>query len=51
MYLDPGTGSIVIQAILAAILAIGVFSKIFWNKIRSLFKKDKGNDSVSEDNN
>jgi hypothetical protein len=41
MYLDPGTGSIIIQAILAAVLGVGVFTRIFWTKIKALFgKKD-----------
>lgn len=40
MYLDPGTGSVVVQAVLAAILGLGVFIKLFWGKITSLFGKD-----------
>ncbi len=47
MYLDPGTGSFVVQAVLAALLGLGVFVKLFWGKIASLFKK-KG-DSVNEE--
>ncbi len=41
MYIDPGTGSVLLQAILAAALGIGVFIKLFWKKIKGLFgKKD-----------
>ena len=39
MYLDPGTGSFVVQAVLAALLGLGVFIKLFWGKITSLFRK------------
>jgi len=38
-YLDPGTGSYVIQIILAAILSLGVGVRIFWSKIKRFFKK------------
>lgn len=41
MYIDPGTGSVLLQVILAAVLGLGVFVKIFWNKIRALFNANK----------
>ena len=37
-YLDPGSGSIILQAIVAAIAAGGVTIKIYWQKVKSLFK-------------
>ncbi len=37
-YLDPGTGSYILQMAIAALLA-GLFSiKLFWNKIKIFFK-------------
>ena len=36
-YLDPGTGSYVLQIILAALLGGLVAIKIFWARIRSFF--------------
>jgi hypothetical protein len=39
MYIDPGTGSIIVQAVIAAVLFLGVFTKLFWTKLVSLFKK------------
>ncbi len=36
-YIDPGTGSVIIQALLAALVAIGASIGIFWNRVRSLF--------------
>ena len=44
MYFDPGTGSLIIQLLLAAIASIGAFFAIFKGKIKRLFKietKDK----------
>jgi len=46
-YLDPGTGSMLLQVILGGIAAIGVALKLFWHKIRvaiGLSKKPKAED-------
>ena len=51
-YLDPGTGSYVIQVILAAILGIGVAFRIYWHKIKGIFKKKSQNqDKIEEEEN
>jgi hypothetical protein len=34
-YLDPGTGSMLLQVILGGIAAVGVALKLFWHKIRA----------------
>ncbi len=40
-YLDPGTGSMVLQIILGGIAGLALFGRIFWRKLRtSLFSKD-----------
>ena len=50
LYLDPGTGSVVLQAILAALLGIGVTVRIFWKKIKALFGAEKpANIDLNED--
>ena len=37
-YLDPGTGSFILQLVIAALLG-GLFAvKIFWNKIKIFFR-------------
>ena len=36
-YLDPGTGSMVIQMVLAGIVGVLATIKIYWTRIRSLF--------------
>lgn len=40
-YLDPGTGSMVLQVLLAALLSVGVLVKVFWRKIRSWFNPNR----------
>jgi|AntAceMinimDraft_3_1070362.scaffolds.fasta_scaffold00311_8 hypothetical protein len=47
-YLDPGTGSMMVQVLLAAVAAAGVSISIFWGRLRTFFhrvfgrKDDKG---------
>jgi hypothetical protein len=36
-YLDPGTGSFVIQGIIAAVVGAGFAIKMFWHRIKALF--------------
>ena len=47
-YLDPGTGSIILQAILGFIAAALAYFSFYWNKVKiflsKLFKKDKKSD-------
>ena len=38
-YIDPGTGSLIIQILLAALVGAGFAVKIFWTKIKSFFSK------------
>jgi hypothetical protein len=46
LYLDPGSGSMLLQLLLAAILGVGVVLRTQWAKIKSLFK---GKDALEED--
>lgn len=39
MYLDPGSGSVLIQVILGSLFAIGIGLRVFWGKIKSTFGK------------
>ena len=56
-YLDPGTGSMLIQGIIGAVAAVGVTLKLYWHKIKLMFsgRKAKGEttdntqESASED--
>ena len=38
-YLDPGTGSIILQSILGAIAAGASYCAIYWQKIKNFFSK------------
>ena len=38
-YLDPGTGSIILQGILGAIAAGATYCSIYWQKIKNFFNK------------
>lgn len=40
-YIDPGSGSIILQAIIGALAAGGLTIKIYWNKFKNFFKKKK----------
>lgn len=40
-YLDPGTGSMIVQMIIAGIVGIGCTFNVWKNKFLGLFKKDK----------
>ena len=44
-YLDPGSGSMLIQLLLAALLGAGVLLRTQWKKLKALFgKKDSPNE-------
>ena len=48
LYIDPGSGSYIIQAIIAAVLGLGFFFKSYWFKIRSFFIKPKPEEDDDE---
>lgn len=51
-YIDPGTGSALIQGLIAAIAAIGITAKLYWHRIVNFFSRkkqaDQSTDSDSE---
>tara|TARA_B100001939_G_C16577668_1_gene461321 strand:+ start:394 stop:597 length:204 start_codon:yes stop_codon:yes gene_type:complete len=38
-YIDPGTGSFILQAIIGLIAAIGAYITFFWRKFKSFMSK------------
>ena len=36
-YIDPGSGSIVIQVIIGALIGLGVTIMIYWFKLKNMF--------------
>jgi hypothetical protein len=52
LYIDPGTGSIILQAVAAAIAGVAIAAKIYWHsllKFLGLRKEIKPDTSVPED--
>ncbi len=50
LYLDPGSGSIIIQLAIAAALGLGIVLRTQWGKIRKLFsKKNKDNEEADSE--
>ncbi len=46
-YLDPGSGSVILQVILGGLAGLAVAGKLFWQQIISFFsfgRRDKGSD-------
>ena len=37
VYIDPGTGSIVLQALVACVVGAGIAVKLFWHRILKFF--------------
>lgn len=42
LYLDPGSGSILIQLVIAAVAAAGIFFATSWRRIKKMFLRRKG---------
>jgi hypothetical protein len=49
LYLDPGSGSMLIQIIIAALLGAGVAIRVFWKNIKAFFTGKKTSDIYAED--
>jgi len=50
-YLDPGTGSAIVQGVLAAFAALAVTAKLYWHRLLKLLglrKSDKKKTSASD---
>ena len=48
-YLDPGSGSFLIQLLIAALLGVGVVLRASWSKIKGLFGIKSETDEDAED--
>ncbi len=49
LYIDPGSGSYILQAIIAAVLGGLMFFKNFWLGIKSFFVKNKPEENLDKD--
>jgi len=49
-YIDPGTGSIIIQSVIGGIAAATTFGAIYWSKLKTIFtRKNKETDKTGGD--
>jgi hypothetical protein len=48
-YLDPGSGSFIVQMLIAGFLGAGLAITIFWKKIKSFFGKGTTQSDDSEE--
>jgi len=49
MYIDPGTGSLLIQVLIGVIIAIPVALKLFWGRIKKWFTQRKAASGTRRD--
>ncbi len=47
-YLDPGTGSMLLQVILGGVAAVAVAVKLYWHKLRAAFSMAKKKEPEDE---
>ena len=40
-YLDAGTGSLIVQALLAGVVGVGTVVRLYWGKLRGLFSRTR----------
>ena len=50
-YIDPASGSVVMNLIIGLFVAIGVMIKTFWYKIKNILGLSKNNQSKADKNN
>jgi hypothetical protein len=47
-YVDPGTGSYVIQILIAAVVGAAFAVRVYWNKIKGLFSRSSSEGQGTE---
>ena len=48
-YIDPGSGSAIMSAIIGFFVAIGIAVKTYWYKLKSLFSGKKSEDNSDKE--
>ena len=48
-YLDPGTGSMILQGLIAGLAVAGFTIKTYWYKLRSFFGKEQTGSLLDDD--
>lgn len=49
LYIDPGSGSYILQMIIAAVLGVSFFFKNFWLSVKAFFTGKKPNKEEEKD--
>jgi hypothetical protein len=39
-YIDPGSGSIIFQAVVGGVMVVGMTARVYWRKLRGLFQRN-----------
>lgn len=47
-YLDPGTGSMILQLLLGGIAGALMVGKLYWHRVRSFFRKESNPPAPAE---
>lgn len=47
-YIDPGSGSAILSAIIGFLVAIGLAVKTYWYKLKSLFKRKDDSENTDK---
>jgi hypothetical protein len=50
-YLDPGTGSIILQGLIAGIIGTAAFARMYWTRLKSLLRRGGERDQDQGDGN
>ncbi len=40
-YLDPGSGSVLLQVLLGGFAAVGVIARLFWHRLTAVFRRSE----------
>jgi len=49
-YIDPGSGSAIMSAIIGFIVAVGLAIKTYWYKLKRIFSSGKSSDATTTSN-
>jgi len=48
-YLDPGSGSFILQVLVASLVGIGFVLRGYWSKVKNLFRKGNIEDDLTDE--
>jgi hypothetical protein len=45
-YLDPGSGSVILQALVGGFAAVAVTAKLWWSRVTRIFRRNQDEDAA-----